>query len=124
MASPTQSRKSFLRTVGEGLAPPVVSWDYFRIHRRGGYQPPEPSPLEGKGAEQSEADEGGLRNGTPSAGRPVSGPYKKKGQLLYPPQGRHTGPPVSIIGGSSKGLPCRKSKRCAQGPMSLSARAE
>ena len=143
MASPTQSRKSFLRTVGEGLAPPVVSWDYFRIHRRGGYQPPEPSPLEGKGAEQSEADEGGLRNGTPSAGRPVSAPCEKEGkasvtavgaarQSLPPSRGKVARPKVvtdegdflacTPPGGSPKGLPCRESERCAQGAMSSTAR--
>ena len=54
-------------------------WSVFRC--RGGYQPPESLlPSREKVPSVCEADEGGLRNGSsPSAGRPVSGPYEKEG---------------------------------------------
>ena len=101
-ASPTQFRKVFLRTAGEGLKvnrpkaershPGVCPsrgpvWDRplrekcsrLPVRRRGGYQPPASlPPLRGKVPSTCEADEGGLRYGRdPSAGRPVSGPYAK-----------------------------------------------
>ena len=89
-ASPTQARKSFLRTVGAapcgrtraGLGPaPTRERNSFCIRRRGGYQPPARlHPSREKVPSVCEADEGGLRNGSsPSAGRPVSGPYEKEG---------------------------------------------
>ena len=60
-------------------------WSVFRC--RGGYQPPESLlPSREKVPSICEADESRGRNGkSPSAGRPVSGPYERRETLLHPP---------------------------------------
>ena len=78
--------KGFSPFVGRGLldAPLQIAAEK---RRRGGYQPPASlRPSREKVPSVCEADEGGLRNGrSSSAGRPVSGPYEKKGGLLCSP---------------------------------------
>ena len=93
---PYPNPEKFLRTVRAapcgrpraGLGPaPTRGRNSFCIRRRGGYQPPASLlPPREKVPSVCEADEGGLRNGrSSSAGRPVSGPYEKKGGLLCSP---------------------------------------
>ena len=78
--------KGFSPFVGRGLldAPFQIAAEK---RRRGGCQPPASlRPSREKVPSVCEADEGGLRNGrSSSAGRPVSGPYEKKGGLLCSP---------------------------------------
>ena len=99
MASPTQSRKSFLRTVGEGCAPPAGR--------------PVPAPCEKEG-KASVTVVGAARQSLPPSRGKVARPkvVTDEGDFLA------CTPP----GGSPKGLPCRESERCAQGAMSSTAR--
>ena len=59
-ASPTPSRKSFLKAVGEGLAPPAGRSGTFGYLRRGGYQPPASLPPSRGKVPPKGADEGAL----------------------------------------------------------------